>query len=203
MRLLLLSLITILSFGGQAMATEEIAYTVIKSDGDIEIREYEETVVAEVTVDGTRKEAPSKAFRTLFKYISGENIAKQEIPMTAPVSQELKSQKIAMTAPVSQEQTDEGTWTIAFYMPNDMDFENTPLPKNDNVNIRKIPSKQKITIRFSGRSTDSNIAEHEAELKQYIVDNKIEVAGAPMYAFYNPPWTLWFMRRNEVLFDVK
>ena len=185
------------------MATEEIAYNVIKKDGDIEIREYDETVVAEVTVKGTQKEAPSKAFRTLFNYIQGNNIAKQDIPMTAPVSQELKSQKIPMTAPVSQEQDAKGQWTIAFYMPNDMDFENTPLPKDEAVSIRRIPSVQKIAIRFSGTRSDSNIAEHENELKQYIVKNKIEVAGTPMYAFYNAPWTPWFMRRNEVMFTVK
>jgi len=203
MRLLLLSLITIISFGGTAMATEEIAYSVIKKDGDIEIREYEETVVAEVTVEATQKEAPSKAFRTLFNYIQGNNIAKQEIPMTAPVSQELKSQKIPMTAPVSQGQDESGAWTIAFYMPNDMIFEDTPMPKDEAVNIRRVPSETKIAIRFSGTRSDSNIAGHEAELKKYIVDNEIEVTGAPMYAFYNAPWTPWFMRRNEVMFTMK
>lgn len=185
------------------MATEEAAYSVIKKDGDIEIRQYEETVVAEVTVNGTQKQAPSKAFRTLFKYIQGNNVAKQEIPMTAPVSQELKSQKIPMTAPVSQEQNIEGEWVIAFYMPNDMNFENTPIPQNDAVTIRRVPAVQKIALRFSGTRSDGNIAEHESELKQYIEDNKIKVTGAPMYAFYNPPWTPWFMRRNEVMFTVK
>ncbi len=185
------------------MAAEEIEYKVIKKDGDIEIREYAETVVAEVTVEGSQKEAPSKAFRTLFNYISGENIAKQEIPMTTPVSQELSSQKIPMTSPVSQQQEGQNSWTIAFYMPNDMDFENTPLPKNDSVTIRRVPAVQKIAVRFSGTRSDNNIAEHESELKQYIVDNKIEVTGAPMYAFYNPPWTPWFLRRNEILFTLK
>ncbi len=205
MRILGILFITLLTITGcSALAVEEVKHTVIQKDDNIEIRHYDETVKAEVTVEGTRREAPNKAFRTLFNYISGDNVAQQDISMTSPVSQELESQKIAMTTPVSQEQADEeGTWTIAFYMPNDMDYDTTPTPKNDAINIKRIPEQKKIVIRFSGRSTDENIAKHEAELKQYIADNQIQVTGAPMYAFYNPPWTPWFMRRNEIMFTMK
>ena len=184
------------------MATEEIAHKVIKKDGDIEIRAYEETVIVKVIVESTRREAPNKAFRTLFNFISGDNIMKQDIAMTAPVSQQPVSQKIPMTTPVAQEKTGEGQWQIAFYMPNDMEFDTTPKLTNENVTIERIPAQKMAAIRFSGRGTDSNIAEHETELLQYLEVNKIDYIPEPIYAFYDAPWVPWFLRRNEVLFKL-
>jgi DNA gyrase inhibitor GyrI len=202
MKHIFLSFLALIFMSGCAVTAEEISHNVIKKDGNIEIRQYDETVIAKVTVEATRREATSKAFRSLFKFISGDNVAKQEISMTAPVSQQPVSQKIPMTTPVAQESAGEGQWQIAFYMPNDMEFDITPKPTNDNVTIERIPAQKMAAIRFSGRSTDDNIAKHEQELLQYMTDNNIDYIPEPTYAFYNPPWTPWFMRRNEVLFKI-
>lgn len=186
------------------MAADEIAHNVIKQDGNIQIREYAPTVVAEVTIQSTRSEAPSRAFRTLFDYISGNNITAQNIPMTTPVSQEpSSSQEIPMTTPVSQEQADDGSWTIAFYMPNDMKLEDAPQPKNEKIIMRAVPAKRMAAIRFSGRGTDSNIAQHEKELRDYLNANDIAYEDKPLYAFYDAPFVPWFLRRNEVLLTLK
>ena len=184
------------------MAAEEIAHKVVKEDGNIQIRDYESTVIAKVDVKSSREEAGGKAFMTLFNYIQGENVATQEIPMTAPVSQ-VESQKIPMTAPVSQEQQAEGVWSIAFHMPNDMALKTTPKPKNENVTITEIPARRMAAIRFSGRGTDSNVYEHEKELRAYLDKNEIAYIDEPVYAFYNSPMVPWFLRRNEVLFPLR
>jgi len=184
------------------MAAEEIAHKVLKKDGNIELRKYKPSVVAEVEVKASRDEATGKAFRTLFNFISGENTSSTKIAMTTPVSQE-SSQKIAMTTPVSQTESDTNTWIIAFHMPNEMNFESTPKPKNQNITIREIPAKKMLSIKFSGRSTDSNIYKHEKKLKEYIKKHKITVIDKPIYAFYSAPFVPWFLRRNEVLFEVK
>ncbi len=184
------------------MAAEEISYTVIEKDGDIEIRHYDETVMAEVMVEGDRDEAINRAFRTLFNYIDGNNIA-----MTTPVSQEQSaaSQKIAMTTPVSQTQTnnDGNTWSVAFYMPNDMTYENAPKPKNEDVTIRRVPERKMAAIQFSGFRTDNNLDEHEQELRDYLQTNDIAHEDTPLYAFFDAPWVPWFLRRNEILFPLQ
>ncbi len=192
------------------MATEEPPYNVIQKDRDIEIREYAERVVAQVTVKAeSRGDASSKAFRTLFNYISGENVPTQEIPMTAPVTQErinAEGEKIPMTAPVTQSQDGQsaqnqnGEWTIRFFMPDDMTIEEAPAPKNKGITLKALPRSKLAVIRFSGRTTDENFEEHKNKLKDYLDQNDLSYAPSPTYAVYNAPFTPWFMRRNEVMF---
>ena len=172
---------------GEAMAANEIAHQVIKEEGNIQIREYETSVTAEVQVKSSREEAPGKAFRTLFNFISGKNTS---------------SQKISMTTPVSQKEHENGVWTISFYMPNEMSLEDIPKPKDTTIKIEEVKSRKMISIRFSGRSTDSNIFKHEKELRKYLKKNKLKFKDKPIYAFYNAPFIPWFLRRNEVLFEL-
>lgn len=187
------------------MATEEIKYNVVEKLTDtIEIRDYAPVVIAEVTVKGTRDQAPSAAFRILFNYITGDNVSSEKIPMTAPVSQESVSQKIPMTAPVTQEQTDTDLWKIAFYMPADMTMETAPKPTSDKVSLREVKLGKRIAIRFSGRNTDSNVNEHDEKLKEYMRANDIKFdADDRILAFYDAPFKPWFLRRNEVLYALK
>jgi hypothetical protein len=63
-------------------------------------------------------------------------------------------------------------------------------------------SAQVIVIRFSGISSDRLIAKKTSELKKYAADQKLEVTGEPVLAFYNPPWTLPFLRRNEIMLEL-
>ncbi|HEU0264528.1 MAG TPA: heme-binding protein [Geobacterales bacterium] len=79
-----------------AMATEEAPYTVIKTDGIFELRQYAPQILAEIIVEGDLEDAGNKAFRPLFRYISGDNRSRGKIAMTAPVSQEQKGEKISM-----------------------------------------------------------------------------------------------------------
>lgn len=175
------------------MAVEEIKYDVLKKDGNVEIRQYAPVIIAEVTIEGSRSEAPSAAFRTLFNYISGDNIAKSG-----------ESVKIPMTAPVTQEQLEPNIWKIAFYMPANMTIETAPAPKNDKITLREVTLGKRVALRFSGRSTDDNIETHDAKLKAYLAQNNMTYdETGRILAFYNSPFTPWFLRRNEVLYPVK
>ena len=179
---------------------EKPDYKVIASQENIEIRSYKPMIIAEVEIAGKRKDAIGKGFRLIADYILGNNTVRQNIAMTAPVQQQ-KSQKIAMTAPVQQQSTGL-SWKVSFVMPAKYSMENLPKPNDGRIKLRKISAKKFIAIRFSGTNSNENIAKHEAKLMNYVRAKQINTVGSPKYAFYNPPWTLPFMRRNEVMVEI-
>lgn len=199
---LVLSVITLAVFPVESlMAIEEAEYTVIAVVDDIEVRDYEPSIVAETLVDEDFEDAGSRAFRKLFKYISGDNTARDKIAMTSPVSQEKRSEKIAMTSPVEQRPAEDG-WAVSFMMPASYTMETIPLPTNPDVVIREIPAYRAAAIRFSGRWTEKNYRKHLAQLKDWISGNGYKAKGEPVWARYDPPFKPWFMRRNEILIAV-
>ncbi|MAX29183.1 MAG: heme-binding protein [Thiotrichales bacterium] len=180
---------------------ETPSYKVIQSKGKIEIREFDPMVIAEVQVVGRRKDAISSGFKLLADYIFGNNISQENIDTTATI-QRPASEKIAMTAPV-QQQLANNSWLVSFVMPSEYNLEDLPKPKNIEVKLKNVPVKRFVTIQFSGTSSDENLAKHKKLLVEFIKTNSISVTGTSKYAFYNPPWTLPLMRRNEVMFEVQ
>lgn len=180
---------------------ETPSYKVIQSKGKIEIREFDPMVIAEVQVVGRRKDAISSGFKLLADYIFGNNISQENIDTTATI-QRPASKKIAMTAPV-QQQLANNSWLVSFVMPSEYNLEDLPKPKNVEVKLKNVPVKRFVTIQFSGTSSDENLAKHKKLLVEFIKTNSISVTGTSKYAFYNPPWTLPLMRRNEVMFEVQ
>ena len=204
-KIIVVSVIVLITIGlaswGPIMSNvEKPDYVVTLSKNNIEIREYKPMITASVRVSGERKEAIRKGFRLVADYIFGNNAISTKIAMTAPVEQR-ESQKIAMTAPV-QQQLDGQSWEISFVMPKEYSINTLPTPKNSEVTLAEIASKQFVVIKFSGRNTDSNIEEYTTRLEKFAVDNSIQTIGSPKYAFYNPPWTLPFLRRNEVMLEL-
>lgn len=190
-----------LSMVGLIMSqVEHPNYKVIAVVDTIEVREYQPMIIAEVRVHGERKQAISEGFRLLADYIFGNNRVQQEIAMTAPVQQQA-SEKIAMTAPV-QQQEEAGSWKVNFVMPTKYRIDTIPKPNNDRVKLHTLPTKQFVVITFSGSNSNANIAQHEKLLMDYVDNNAIQTVGSPKYAFYNPPWTLPFMRRNEIMLEL-
>jgi effector-binding domain-containing protein len=183
------------------MATEEAPYTVIKADDIFELREYAPQVLAEIIVDGDLEGAGNKAFRPLFRYISGDNKSRGKIAMTAPVSQEQTGEKISMTAPVSQ-QSVQGKWAVSFTMPASYTMETLPVPDDPSINLRQVPARRVVAVRYSGFWSEEKYLLHKEKLEKWIKDNRYTVTGEPVWARYNPPFTLWFMRRNEILIPV-
>jgi hypothetical protein len=201
LRLALAAAVAAALVSSSAMAIEEAAYTVVEARGAIELRDYEPRILVETTVEGDFEESGNRAFRLLFNYISGANRSQTKIEMTSPVSQEAASEKIPMTAPVSQERGPEG-WRVAFLLPASYSWETAPRPTDERVSLRRIPAQRMAAIRFSGTWGWSRFAEHESTLRAFMAEQGLEATGAPEFARYNPPFTPWFLRRNEVLIPV-
>lgn len=180
---------------------ETPSYQSLASEKNIEIRRYNPMIIAEVEVEGERKTAIKEGFRLLADYIFGNNVSKQKIAMTAPVQQE-PSETIAMTAPVQQQRTKDA-WKISFVMPSAYSIKTLPKPNDPAVKLIPVSQRDYLVIRYSGNITDENILKQEQALFEYIESNKIKTMGTPMYAFYNPPWTLPFLRRNEIMIEIK
>jgi len=142
-------------------SVEEASYRVELKDNQFEIRNYDALVVAEARVnESSSRKAGNKAFRTLFKYISGENEGSQKISMTAPVLTDQENEaddqsgdKIAMTAPVIYE-LDGNTWRYSFVLPKNYELNTAPTPLDPNITLSEIPQRRVASIRFSGRATD-------------------------------------------------
>ena len=180
---------------------EKPDYKVIQSEQNIELRQYEPMIIAEVEVDGNREDAIREGFRLLADYIFGNNTVQQVISMTAPVQQK-ENQKIAMTAPVQQQSMGK-SWRMSFVMPSKYKLDSLPVPNNNRVRLKEILTKKFVVIEFSGTNSNENVTKHENQLMNYIEANQINIIGSPKYAFYNAPWTLPFLRRNEVMIEIK
>jgi len=183
------------------MSIEEAKYQVISQEKNFELREYEPQIVAETLVEGTLKDAGNKAFRPLYKYITGANRTKDKIAMTAPVSQGASGEKIAMTAPVGQQRAASG-WVVSFTMPAALTMETLPAPADPKVVLRQVPASRMATVRYSGTWSTKRYDRYERELEAWIEEMKVTKLGEPVWARYNPPFTLWFLRRNEILIPV-
>lgn len=179
---------------------EQPEYKVTTSSGAIEVRDYGPMIAAETGVVGERQAAIGEGFRLIAAYIFGANQPNTKIEMTAPVQQQAE-QTIAMTAPVTQ-QGNSGTWKVRFIMPKNSTMETLPAPNDPRVKLIQVAAKRMVVIRFRWRATDSLIAAKTAELRKYLRDEKLVTVGEPLFAFYNPPWTLPFFRRNEIMFEL-
>ena len=200
---LCLGLISII-IASNVMAIEIPEYTVIEQNDKFELRHYQPQLIAETVVSGSLDEASSAGFKIIADYIFGNNTAQggeaEKISMTAPVTMEAQSENIDMTAPVSIEQ-DQGKWRMHFVMPSSYRLDSLPTPNNNAVTIREIPAKNKAVIRFSGFAGEQKTAKKTAELLTWLSEKNITPIGTPQLARYNPPWTLPFFRRNEVMVD--
>ena len=179
---------------------EQAKYTVVASYNDIELRDYAPMIVAEAEVSGERAQAINQGFRIIADYIFGNNAATQKVAMTAPVTQQ-PSKKIAMTAPVMQ-QASGAAWTVRFVMPASSTLETLPKPNNPAVTLKEVKGKRFAVIRFSGGSGEDNLKQHTHALLDFLSAQQLPPLSEPTYAFFNPPWTLPFLRRNEVMVEI-
>ena len=188
-------------FGTDAMAVEEPAFRSVLHEGAFEVRDYPALMVAEVTVSGDQKEAASKGFRLLAGYIFGGNKRRQSIAMTAPVAQAPTTEKIAMTAPVTQIQS-AGEWVVRFTMPSAYSMDTLPEPNDPKVHLRALPPARFAVLQFSGLARKDDVAAKTAELEKLARTHHLRAIGPASLAQYDPPWTLWFMRRNELMIPI-
>ena len=179
---------------------EQPKYEVVAADQKVEIRDYAPMIVAEAEVSGERSQAIRDGFRIIADYIFGNNMSSRKVAMTAPVTQQ-PSEKIAMTAPVIQ-QGKENAWQVRFVMPSNYTLESLPRPNNPAVKLSMIAGKRFAVIRFSGLAGEDRLKRETDELVEFIKNRNLTVTSGPTYAFYNPPWPMPFLRRNEIMIEV-
>lgn len=189
-----------ITWSAMASNVETPHYSVSTKSGNLEIREYGPTIVAEAMVEGERDKAIQRGFRIIADYIFGNNLSSTKVAMTAPVMQQ-SNEKIAMTAPVIQ-QASGRSWNVRFVMPSKYTIETLPKPVNPQVALIEVPATRFAVIRFSGFAGQDSLDRHQAQLRTYMAERNLTAINEPQYAFYNAPWTLPFMRRNEVMIEV-
>ncbi len=186
----------VLGLGGIAAGplmsrVEHPKYEVVRRDGGFEIRAYAPIIVAKAEVRGARKPAIEEGFRIIAGYIFGGNQGKMKIAMTAPVQQQ------AASAPADEPASER--WAVSFVMPASWTLDTLPTPTDSRIELRALPAQRMVAITFSGSYSDRIIAEKTRELRDYAQRQGLAVSGGPLLAFYNPPWTLPMLRRNEVM----
>lgn len=201
MRFVILAAVTALALPMSANATEEPKYEIVTEDDSMQIRQYEPVILAEVEVTGSMQRAGNSGFRPLADYIFGNNTARAEIAMTAPVTR-TKSQKIDMTAPVTRTRSDDDTWTVSFTMPASWTMETLPVPNNPDVTLREVPGELIAAIRFSGSGPAATQMRKQAELETWLTAQGYTATGPARYAGYDAPWKPAPFRRNEVMIPV-
>jgi hypothetical protein len=199
---LLLSVAVCLSVSGcGGPVVKQATYIVVEKQGEFELRQYASQVLAQTTVEGSFDSAGNEGFRRLYKFITGANRDKASIAMTAPVGLKETSRKIPMTVPVSLQQGG-GGWVVSFVMPADYTLATTPQPTDSTIELREVPARLAASVTFRGVWSQKKCDERKASLEAFIKEKGLKVEDEPTFAGYDPPWTLWFLRRNEVIIPV-
>lgn len=189
--------------GGLEMASRvaEPEFEVVTRYDTFELRRYAPYVVAETRVEGEYRRSLNEGFRRLAGYIFGGNRSQAKIAMTAPVSAQPVSEKIPMSAPVSA-QKDAGSWVVTFALPAGSRLDTLPLPNDQRVTLQLLPARRVAALRFRGWASVKDVEKKTAELLAALPSVGLLPRGIPTIAQYNPPWTLPFFRRNEILVEV-
>jgi hypothetical protein len=188
----------------EAAMTEQQRYEVIRQAPGFELRRYPAHLVAEVEVDGSFEDAGNTAFRPLVGYLRGQNRTSQSLAMTAPV---LQRRDATAGGPTHIEsvatETSPGRYVVSFVMPQGSTQESLPDPGDARVAIRAVPTELAAAARYSGRWTSSSYEQQTDRLLRAVHDAGLETTGPPRFARFDPPWTPWFRRRNEVVVPVR
>ncbi|MEO8815650.1 MAG: heme-binding protein [Mycobacterium sp.] len=202
----------LLAEGGAAVlgvryGTAEPRFVVERETGGLQIRRYGPRVAAETTVAQDEAASRNVGFRRLAGYIFGGNHESVKIAMTAPVTQASSDarsgQKIAMTAPVAQTVAADDAWMIRFFMPADYSVETLPAPNDPAVKLVAVPAETVAVLRFTGDRGPEAVASRTVDLLDALQDTALEPAGPPVAWFYDPPWTIPALRRNEIAVPVR
>lgn len=168
-------------------AYESAAYKVLETDGNIELREYPDLMMA-TTEMGTGLQGGDGSFGRLFQYISGGNEGKQKVAMTTPVFMEPKSEH--------------SSGQMGFVIPKEVADSTIPNPASDQVNLTKRRGGKFAVIRFAGRVDQEVKEQQKSILKAWLELHGLQFVGEPEIAGYDPPWTPGPFRRNEILLRI-
>ncbi|MEM0895720.1 MAG: heme-binding protein [Verrucomicrobiota bacterium] len=163
---------------------ESAEYSVEKTDGNYEIREYAELVIVKASMNGDTPE-DGDTFMELFRYISGENEAEEKIAMTTPVFIDRKEDE------------------MQFVLPKAVAEKGAPQASSDSVSLETVRKGKFASLRFKGSRSDEAAQAAADNLSAWIKSNGLVAIGKPTFAYYDPPFTPEALRRNEVLIRLK
>ena len=201
--LTLLTMATISSCSLFGIQSEEgPKYKVLVKDGNYEIRKYSPYLVAQITVEGDYNDSSGEAFRILAGYIFGKNQGENKVAMTSPVEIKKDPVKISMTSPVTMDQ-EEKSFTMRFSMPSKYTLYDLPRPLDKRITFKEVPSKVIAVHRYTLLGSQERNEKKAAELKLWL-NNRNDYTFNPDYTYagYNPPWTIPFLRRNEIQIEL-
>ncbi len=164
-------------------ATETPEYKVIRTDEKFEIRDYPALTIATTPMSDKGMDG---SFGQLFRFITGRNEGSEKIEMTAPV--------LIDTATNNK--------TMSFIMPQKAVEKGVPKPAGENVKLGKLEAARFAVLRFGGGRTAENEKAAIEKLTAWLEGQKISGKGDPLFAYYDPPWTPVFLRRNEVMIRI-
>lgn len=187
-----------------AASAPEPSYIVLREENGYEVREYAKYIVAECEVDGEYRESLYGGFRILFDYIDGNNRKRERIDMSEPVTaeQSQKFEKIPMTAPVILKERGDA-YVVAFVMPLEYTLDTLPKPANSRIRLRVVEKRKVAALRFSWYATEKRVKGKIGKLGALLARDGHKTQPPYRAAYYNPPWTLPFFRRNEILVDIE
>ncbi len=162
-------------------------YEIAERDGAFELRIYPALRVAEVTTEGSRRDAVRAGFGPLARYI---------------FARERDGRKISMTAPVTQEPVGDASWRVRFIMPSGYNLDDLPAPAAADVRLLETAPTRMAAVRFDGGWDDARFTEQEQRLRTWLAARDLAAHAPATYAYYNDPFTPGFLRRNEVLIDI-
>lgn len=187
-------------FGVQSL--ESPAYTVLSTEGGVEVRQYQTMVVVETSAGGTLEDAQDEIFMRLFRYISGNNEAASKLSMTSPVALTSFSEELSPGVLSLSKARQEG-WTMHFVLPAQYTVDSAPQPKDPAVRLRELAPRRTAALGFTGRWTEGNIDMHKNELLVLLAKKGMAFDEQSLrFAAYNPPWTIPWLRRNEIQVDL-
>ncbi len=181
------AVVSIFLVAGPVMAVDEPIYEVLRSADGYEIRRYPSVVVAELEVGESFERAGNVAFRPLAAFINGANSG---------------AEKIEMTAPVMQRSAGSGGYALQFVMPEGYTLKNVPRPTDGRIAVREEPGRVVAVHRYSGTWSERRYRGRLARMRTALARDGLEVTGDPVWARFNSPFMIWFLRRNEIWLPV-
>lgn len=206
------------AFGGHSHY-ETFEYTVEKEFDGWEIRSYPDRVAAQTQIKSVDAESGEKknnnGFMVLAKYIgvfrAPENKKagggdSEGVAMTTPVVMaNSEPEPVAMTTPVVMNDAKDGQYeTMQFILPKKYTkVEEAPVPNSDKVKLVSVPGKMVAAKSFSGRAQHVDMKKAYEELLPEVQKEGYEQCGTWEGHFFNPPYTLPWLRRNDIVIPVK
>jgi len=170
--------------------SEEARYEIESLNGEFEVRRYAPRVQAETVLNAAPwQQSLHEGFQRLASYISGGNSRRQKLAMTAPVM-------------VTVGARDRATRTVAFKIPDSEPFETLPAPDDRQISLRRIPARRVAALRYNGRYGVEIPAKQRQKLLTQVRQAGLLPIGDVTFAGYDAPWTLPWLRHNEVQVEV-